>query len=284
MLAGVRHAAAYAERYALVCQALGVEVEQTLATEGEAWLNRNEVSSLLTVLVSSLSYDYWLAQHPPPTWLAGYSVGQWTALYAAGVVDFATLVTLVKRRADLMNAGTLHSPGSMVGVIGLAETVLTVTVEQLQAEGYQVFLSTDNGLGHYSLAVATAALSPTLAALQAHAPRTLLLLPVAGPWHSPLLADAEAPLAACVEELVTTLPHTPVIDNVTGALLPADLPALRRQLVRQLTAPVRWRQGVQHLIRLGCSQFVELGYGTLLTKFGFFIDRRRHHVAFYTER
>lgn len=109
MLAGVRHAPAFSERCDLVCAALGVDVQQALAEEPDTFLHRNEVSSLLTVLTSSLSYDLWREEHGPPQWLAGYSVGQWSALYAAGVLDFAALVATVHRRAQLMNACT---PGS----------------------------------------------------------------------------------------------------------------------------------------------------------------------------
>jgi [acyl-carrier-protein] S-malonyltransferase len=280
MLAAVRSLPAFPERYALVCAALGVDVAQALEEQGEVFLNRNAVSSLLTVLVSSLAYDQWYAQHGPPQWLAGYSVGQWTALYAAGVVEFAPLVALVAQRAALMDACTARHPGGMVSVIGLAEGVVATAVQQLQAEGYQVSISTYNCLGQYSLAVAADALEPTLAWLRALGPRRLLVLPVAGPWHSPLLAGAEAGFAAYLEPLVQRLPQLPVVDNVTGDLLPLELPAFRQQLVRQIRAPVRWHQGMTTLIGLGCRTFVELGYGRVLTKFGFFIDRSVHHEAF----
>lgn len=282
MLAGVRHAPAFSERCDLVCAALGVDVQQALAEEPDSFLHRNEVSSLLTVLTSSLSYDLWREEHGPPQWLAGYSVGQWSALYAAGMLDFAALVATVHRRAQLMNACTARHPGGMIGVIGLGEPAIHNVIQQLQTEGYFVAISNYNCVGQYSLAVAADAQAPTLRALQQLQPRKLLALPVAGPWHSQLLAEAEAPFAACLEQTLLLLPQMPVADNVTGQLLPENLPALRRQLARQIAAPVRWQQGIETLIRLGCKQFVEIGYGNMLTKFGFFIDRSCRHTAFYT--
>lgn len=169
----------------------------------------------------------------------------------------------------------------MIGVIGLGEPAIHNVIQQLQTEGYFVAISNYNCVGQYSLAVAADAQAPTLRALQQLQPRKLLALPVAGPWHSQLLEEAEAPFAACLEQTLQQLPQIPVADNVTGQLLPEDLPALRRQLVRQISAPVRWQQGIETLIRLGCKHFVEIGYGNMLTKFGFFIDRSCHHTAFY---
>lgn len=281
MVDGVRHAPAFAERYALVCQALDEDVACALAHQQHDFLNRNAVSSLLTVLVSTLSYDLWLAHTPPPAYVAGYSVGQWTALYAAGVVSFAQVVDIVKSRAALMDACIARTPGGMIGVIGLGEKVISDLVLQLQAEGHQVEISNYNCLGQYSLSAAAAAMQPTLQALQALEPRKVLPLPVAGAWHSSLLRPAEPPFAAYLATVPLLPPTMPVIDNVTGQLLPTTDAALKAQLVQQLSAPVRWQQGMATLIGLGCERFVEIGYGRLLTKFGFFIDRSYTHEAFY---
>lgn len=281
MLDGVCHAPAFAERYALVCQALDTDVASALTEQQHDFLNRNAVSSLLTVLVSTLSYDLWLAHMPPPAYLAGYSVGQWTALYAAGVVPFPLLVNLVKTRAALMDACIAQTPGGMIGVIGLGETAIQDLVAQLQAEGHQVAISNYNCLGQYSLAAAAAAMRPTLQALQAREPRKVLTLPVAGAWHSSLLQPAEAPFAAYLATVPLAPAACPVIDNVMGQLLPTSDAELKAQLVKQLSAPVRWQQGVETLIGLGCERFVEIGYGKLLTKFGFFINRAYAHEAFY---
>ena len=281
MLDGVRHAPAFAERYALVCEVLGTDIDQALAEQQHTFLNRNEVSSLLTVLVSSLSYDLWQQLEPPPAYLAGYSVGQWTALYAAGVVSFPTLVEIIKQRADLMNTSVAENPGGMIGVIGLTEKALNTVVLQLRADGYVVEISNYNALGQYSLAVAANAMQPTLQTLQFLEPRKVVELPVAGAWHNSLLQSAATHFAAYLETVSFHPLELPVIDNVTGQLLPSTETALKSQLVTHLTAPVHWQQGVETLIALGCRRFVEIGYGRLLTKFGFFIDRSHKHEAFY---
>lgn len=280
MLDGIEATPLFTERYDLVCRALSVDVRQALAQQPVDFINRNEVSSLLTVLASAMAYDRWRQKEEPPDWLAGYSVGEWTALYAAGVVDFPTLVDVVKTRAALMNACTAETPGGMIGVVGLAEPVVADVIQGLQAEGYFVAISNDNCLGQVSLACAADALQPALAALEAREPRRVLALPVAGPWHSALLCAAEAPFADYLAQIPLSPPQIPVIDNVTGQLLPTTLPELRRQLVKQLSSPVRWRQGIETLAALGCRRFIELGYGNLLTKFGYFINRTCRHETF----
>lgn len=281
MLEGISQAPAFAERYALVCQALGEDVASGLAQQQHDFLNRNVVSSLLTVLVSSLAYDSWRQREAPPAYLAGYSVGQWTALYAAGVVSFSTLVAVVKRRAELMNECMAVTPGGMIGVVGLAEQAIQGAVQQLQAAGYWVEISNYNCLGQYSLSVAADAIEPTLQALQALSPRKVVVLPVAGAWHSSLLRPVAGKFAAYLETVAFAPPTLPVIDNVTGRLLPTAETELKRQLVKQVSAPVRWQQGIETLIERGCVRFVEIGYGRLLTKFGFFINRTCQHEAFY---
>ncbi|MEM7129851.1 MAG: ACP S-malonyltransferase [Chloroflexota bacterium] len=281
MLDGVRHAPAYAERYEQVSCALDEDITRSLSKYQDKFLNRNEVSSLLTVLVGSLSYDLWRNHEAPPAYIAGYSVGQWTGLYAANAISFTTLVDIVKTRALIMNECMKETPGGMIGVIGLKEGVIQNAVMQLQADGYVVEISNFNCLGQYSLAAAANAIQPTLVALQALEPRKVVELPITGAWHSSLLHPAKEEFAKYLETVSLASPQMPVIDNVTGQLLPAEMAELKRQLVKQISSPVRWQQGIETLIEQGCERFVEIGFGKLLTKFGFFIDRRRHHESFY---
>lgn len=283
MLNGVHNEPAFAERYAVVCDALGVDVADALDRDGLRFLNRNEVSSLLTLLVSSLSYERWQATgNAAPSYLAGYSIGQWTALYAAGVVNFASLVQIVLARAESMNRCAASQPGGMIGVIGLGEGSIRNAIAPLQAAGYQVEISNFNCLGQYSLAAEKRAIEPAIQALQALEPRKVVELPVAGPWHSPLMQPAAAEFAAFLADVPLAPPQLPVLDNVTGDLLPSQPEALKAQLVAHLYSPVRWQASVERLIGLGCTHFVEFGYERMLTKFGFFIDRSRRHESFYT--
>ena len=283
MLDGIAHAPHFAERYTLVATALGIDLQAALKQEQAATLlNRNEVSSLLTVLVSTLAYDRWQAQrHTPPTYVAGYSVGQWTALWVAGVLSFADLVTVVLKRAHFMNCAVAAQPGGMIGVVGLRAESIERALAPLQAAGYQVAISNINCLGNYSLAAERAAIEPTLTALAACAPKKVIPLPVAGAWHSALLQPAADEFAAYLADVELAAPRLPVSDHVTGAFLPTEPHALRVQLARHLCAPVLWQQGIERLIAAGCRHFVELGYGRILTQFGFFIDRSCQHETFY---
>lgn len=285
MLDGVQHAPTFAARYATVCEKLDTDVLARLAAQDGEFLNRNEVSSLLTVLASVLSHDLRVAAQgaDEASYAAGYSVGQWTALYAAGMLSFEQLVELVHVRAMAMNRCVTSDPGGMIGVIGLKEAAIEAAIAPVRETGQRVSISNYNCLGQYSLSAESSAIPPTLEALQPLEPRRLLVLPVAGAWHSELMADSAEPFAAYLETISFAPAQIPVIDNVTGVLLPTDETALKAQLVKHLSHPVRWQAGIKHLITLGCTNFLELGYGRLLTKFGFFIDRSFKHQAFYVK-
>ena len=284
MLDGVCKATAFAERYALVCDALGEDVLDGLTTQKSNFLNRNEVSSLLTVLVSTLSYDLWQKQgsFARASYLAGYSVGQWTALYAAGALSFEMLVKVVKTRALIMNRCLEDTPSGMIAVIGLSESAITLVVQKLQDEGYFVELTNFNCLGQYSLAASAQALQPTVATLQALSPKKVVVLPVAGAWHSSLLRPAEGEFAAFLSTVELAPLRLPVVDNVTGGLLPTSPDQIKIQLTKHLSHPVLWQKGIETLIDQGCEHFIEVGYGKLLTKFGFFINRSYRHLSFYS--
>ncbi len=274
MADGLRSHPQFASRYEAIREHAGMDVLCALEGGDVGLLNQNLSSSLLTALVSALSLDSYLESGcPPPDFIAGYSVGQWPAMYAAGMLLYEPMVGLLAQRARLMDACVEREPGAMLAVIGLPLAVIESLLTDLRAAGHRIFVGNYNCPGHYSITGTVTAIQCAEVALMRHKPRKLLRLPVAGAWHCPLLGDAADELARVLAEVRLQPPRVPVIDNVTGDWLPQDPVELHASLARHLVQPVRWERGIERLIRAGATRLIEVGYGDMLTKFGFFIDR-----------
>jgi [acyl-carrier-protein] S-malonyltransferase len=282
MLDGVRALPGFAERYARVCDALGSAPLDEIAAGNAAYLNQNRVTALLTLLVSSLSLDAFREKTGGQAdFVSGYSVGQWTALYAAGALPFDRLVEVVATRSALMDECFVDVAGAMLAVIGLKAEVLENLCDGLRAKSHRVWVSNYNCVGQYTLAGAADAIEAAERALADLKPRKVARVPVSGAWHTPLLAAAHAGFATYVAGVPLAPPDVPVVDNVSGGWLPTERADLDRQLARHLDHPVLWEQGIKTLLAAGARRVVEIGYGNVLTKFGFFIDRSVEHQAFY---
>lgn len=282
MLDGVRELPGFAARYALVCAALRSKPLDEIAAGNAEYLNQNRVTALLTLLVSTLSLDAFREKHGRDAdFVSGYSVGQWTALYAAGAVSFEQLVAIVAARSALMDDCFVDIDGAMLAVIGLKAEVLENLCDGLRAKSHRVWVSNYNCVGQYTLGGTGEAIAHAETALAELKPRKVARVPVSGAWHTPLLASANAGFATYLAGVTLGATRVPVVDNVTGGWLPAERPALDQQLARHLDHPVLWEQGIKALLAKGAKRFVEIGYGNVLTKFGFFIDRSVEHQAFY---
>ncbi len=282
MLDGVRGLPGFAARYALVADALRSSPLDEIAAGNAEYLNQNRVTALLTLLVSTLSLDAFREAHGRDAdFVSGYSVGQWTALYAAGAVSFEQLVEIVAVRSALMDDCFVDVAGAMLAVIGLKAEVLENLCDGLRAKSHRVWVSNYNCVGQYTIAGAADAIDAAERALAELKPRKIARVPVSGAWHTPLLAAAHAGFAKYLAGVPIAPTTVPVVDNVTGGWLPAERPALDQQLARHLDHPVLWEQGIRALLAKGAKRFVEIGYGNVLTKFGFFIDRSVEHQAFY---
>jgi [acyl-carrier-protein] S-malonyltransferase len=282
MLDGVRELPGFAARYALVADALRSSPLDEIAAGNAEYLNQNRVTALLTLLVSSLSLDAFREKTGADAdFVSGYSVGQWTALYAAGAVSFEQLVEIVATRSALMDDCFVDVAGAMLAVIGLKAEVLENLCDGLRAKSYRVWVSNYNCVGQYTLAGAADAIDAAERALVELKPRKVARVPVSGAWHTPLLAAAHSGFATYLAGVTLGPTRVPVVDNVTGGWLPAERPALDQQLARHLDHPVLWEPGIRALLAKGAKRFVEIGYGNVLTKFGFFIDRSVEHQAFY---
>lgn len=241
---------------------------ESMANEDiNALLTRNEMASLFTVLYSlgCLAKE---RNVQIPAALAGYSVGQFIALYAAECFDARTLIDIVWQRCLLMNAANAQKSGKMGAIIGLPEDKV-----QTLCETYGITISNFNARGQYTVAGTLenvkAAIDESLS-LGAH---KSVIINTQGAWHCPLMDDAAQPFAMYLDTVKIDLPRIPVVDNVTGSFFENDIDEIKTQLVKHLTHPVLWEQSIRTMIAAGTTHFIEMGYGNMLSKFGFFISR-----------
>lgn len=195
-----------------------------------------------------------------PAFVAGHSLGEYTALVAAGALDFATALRLVRRRGELMRDAALAHPGAMAAILALSDEQVAALCAQ--AEGVAVAANL-NAPGQVVISGEAAAVEAVSAAAKAAGGRAIALK-VSGPFHSPLMASAGQALAAELDAAEFRPAQPPVVQNVSAR--PASAPAdLRAGLAAQVTGSVRWHESVQTMLTLGVSALVECGPGNVLT-------------------
>jgi [acyl-carrier-protein] S-malonyltransferase len=281
MLEPFRHAPGFAAYYDRVCSLLGRD-PLSEARANPALVNRNADSSLLTVLASVVCLALVRTTAPGcrAVATAGYSVGQWTALYAAGALSVDDLFLIVYRRARLMDACVAATePSGMLAVIGIEASILMEICEEARRLGGLLEITNENAPRQFTLGGTEKSLQWAEARLAAMRPKRLRRVPVAAAWHSTLLRAAVPSLAEFLNGRANGRPEIPVIDNTTGGWLPEDDAARRTALARQVASPVLWRQGIETLAAFGVRNLIEIGSGDVLTKYGFFIDRSLCHLA-----
>ena len=277
MFSAVRASSKFAEIAGVLSELLGVNLNAVLDGKAKLDINKNAASSLLTVGCSALYLAQYLEENPPPRFLAGYSVGQWTAIYARTSFTFEALAQIVYRRAKMMDECFAESPGCMLGVIGLLEAEVEDACAVLREGGEAVWISNYNAPGQYSLAMSASSIGAVEDYLINFGPRKLVRLPVAGAWHSPLLMDVKVKFANYLAKISPAMDLHGIANNVSGELFGCE--DCTEQLAAHLVSPVRWEACIRALISVGCDEFVEIGFGKQLTKFGFFIDRSLAHRA-----
>jgi [acyl-carrier-protein] S-malonyltransferase len=195
-----------------------------------------------------------------PDMVAGHSLGEFSALVAAGALRFADGLRLVSARANAMQKACELKPSTMAAVLGLDNDV----VEQIcEATPGVVVAANYNCPGQLVISGEVPAVEAACASLSEAGARRALILPVGGAFHSPLMEPAREELAEAIAAADIQAPRCPIYQNVSAA--PTTEPALiREQLVAQLTAPVRWTQTMEAMIADGASEVTEVGPGKVL--------------------
>ena len=195
-----------------------------------------------------------------PDMVAGHSLGEFSALVAAGAMDFEEGVKLVSIRAKAMQKACEKQPGTMAAIIALP----TETVESICAETEGIVVAANyNCNGQIVISGEKEAVEAACEKMKEAGAKRALVLPVVGAFHSPLMEPARAELAEGIEKAVFKTPICPVYQNVT-ARPSTDPVEIKANLLAQLTSPVRWTQSVENMIADGASSFTELGPGKVL--------------------
>lgn len=222
------------------------ELKQTKVTQPAIFLH--------SVILAKCSPDF------KPDMVAGHSLGEFSALTAAGALDFEDGLRLVSIRAHAMQKACEAQPGTMAAILALPAD----KVEAICAEVDGVVVPANyNCEGQIVISGAVEAVTKASEMMKAAGARRALPLPVGGAFHSPLMQPAAEELAAGIESVTFNIPVCPVYQNVTA--LPSTDPAqIKKNLLAQLTAPVKWTQTILNMLADGATEFTESGPGKVL--------------------
>lgn len=257
------HSTAAREIFSQADDVLGFSISQ-LCFEGPAdQLTRTENAqpALLTASIALLAAARERLDLHLPLYMAGHSLGEYSALVAAGALQFADALRLVRRRGELMAAAT---EGTMAAVIGLDLPTLQIVCEEASSVG-TVVVANENAPGQLVISGSTAAVERAGALARERGAKRVMPLNVSAAFHSPLMQQAAEGLSLAISAVDhVAAPHPGVISNVTAQPL-TDPQQIRTELVTQVTAPVRWIASVERMVADGVTRFIEIGPGTVLT-------------------
>ena len=226
------------------------ELRQTKVTQPAVFLH--------SVITSLCFKDF------EPDMVAGHSLGEFSALVAAGALTFEDGLRLVYARAMAMQKACEAAPSTMAAIIGLPDETIEQVCAEISKEDNVVVPANYNSLGQVVISGNVEAVKEACAKLKAAGAKRALPLAVGGAFHSPLMEPARVELAKAIEAAPIKTPECPIYQNV-DALPHTDPLEIKENLLKQLTAPVRWTQSVKNMIADGMDEFVECGPGQVLT-------------------
>jgi len=195
-----------------------------------------------------------------PDMVAGHSLGEFSALVANKTLSYEDALSLVYKRALAMQRACEINPSTMAAILGLDDHI----VEEVCASIDEVVVAANyNCPGQLVISGSNKGIEIACEKLKAAGAKRALPLPVGGAFHSPLMEPAREELAAAIESTTFSTPICPVYQNV-NALPSTDVNAIKKNLIAQLTAPVRWTQSVQNMVKDGATTFIECGPGKVL--------------------
>ncbi len=244
---------------------LGYALTRLCFEGSEAELERTEIAQPAIFVMSLAMWYAARANLPQPCFVAGHSLGEFAALVVAGALAFEAALTLVAERGRLMGAAGAQAAGGMAVLLGAtlqqAQALCTAAV---QTSGASLVVANDNCPGQVVISGALAALEAAFDLSDEYGIRRMRRLAVSVAPHSPLMAGSQDGFAQLLEAAPIVEPHVPVVLNATARPVqdPGDI---RQALLRQLTAPVRWRESLLWLYDRGVDHYVEIGPKDILS-------------------
>lgn len=252
------------ETFSEASAALGYDLWALVANGPEADLNETHRTQPALLTASVAVWRLWQQQNGAvPVYLAGHSLGEYSALVCAGVLSLADAVKLVEKRGQYMQQAVPAGVGAMSAIIGLDDAAIAKACEEA-AQGEVVAPVNYNSPGQVVIAGHKAAVERAGEACKAAGAKRALPLPVSVPSHCALMRPAADQLAADLASLHFNMPVIPVVNNV-DVQGPVDAAAIKDALVRQLYSPVRWTETIEYLAAQGVTQVLELGAGKVLS-------------------
>ena len=263
MMAAYGESAVIRQAFAEASEALGEDLWQMVA-DGPAEVLAQTVNTQPLMLTAGVAvYREWIARGGAlPSLVAGHSLGEYSALVAAGALEFQEAVRLVRLRAQAMQEAVPQGEGAMAALLGLDEAAAVEACAEA-AQGEVVSAANLNSPGQIVIAGGRAAVERAMLAAKARGAKRAVLLPVSAPFHCALMKPAAERLQQRLAEIEVRVPTIPVLNNVDVAV-ETDPLRIKDALVRQAYSPVRWIETVQDIARRGASHVFECGPGKVL--------------------
>jgi [acyl-carrier-protein] S-malonyltransferase len=231
----------------------GPEDELTLTRHTQPAILATSVAVLRVLEGRGLAFDV----------VAGHSLGEWSALVAAGSLALRDAVRLVHLRGTYMQEAVPVGEGAMAALMGLELPAVRAVCEQASAPGEPVEPANLNGAGQIVLSGHAAAIERAIPLAKTAGAKKAVRLAVSAPFHCSLMQPAADRLAAALADVAVAAPRVPVVANVTAEPM-QDAARIKELLVAQVTAPVRWEESIQTIAKLGVTRAYELGSGAVL--------------------
>ncbi|MDP8753722.1 ACP S-malonyltransferase [Serratia marcescens] len=252
------------ETFGEASSALGYDLWQLVQQGPAEELNKTWQTQPALLAASVAIFRVWQQQGgTAPALMAGHSLGEYSALVCAGVLDFKAAIRLVELRGKLMQEAVPEGTGAMYAIIGLDNDAIAKACEE-SAQGQVVSPVNFNSPGQVVIAGNKEAVERAGAACKAAGAKRALPLPVSVPSHCALMKPAADKLAVALKDITFNAPQVPVVNNV-DVRTENDPEAIRSALVRQLYSPVRWTESVEFIAAQGVTSLLEVGPGKVLT-------------------
>ncbi len=247
---------------------LGFEITKIMFEGTAEELKQTKVTQP-AIFLHSVVLSKVMGEEFQPDMVAGHSLGEFSALVANGVLTFEDGLRLVSKRALAMQKACEEQPSTMAAVLGLDDTVVEETCQSIEGV---VVAANYNCPGQLVISGEVEAINKACEILKEKGARRALVLPVGGAFHSPLMEPAREELATAIEATTFSTPQCPIYQNVTTTAV-TDPEEIKKNLIAQLTAPVKWTQSVKQMINDGAILFTEVGPGKVLSGLVKKIDR-----------
>lgn len=243
-------------------QILGFRISDTMFSGTEEELKQTKITQP-AIFLHSVILAATLGESFQPDMVAGHSLGEFSALVANKTLDFESGLKLVYQRAMAMQKACEKQASTMAAILNLDDQVVEAICADITASGHVVVAANYNCPGQLVISGSVEGIQIACEKLKAAGAKRALVLPVGGAFHSPLMEPARVELQEAITNTSFASPICPVYQNVTASAVTAP-EDIKKNLIAQLTAPVKWTQSVQQMVQDGATQFIEVGPGKVL--------------------